>query len=382
MFDPKNNQNNIDDPEINKLRETVLKWIEAKKEIKPEVKKKVVDFKNDGQKSNIATEKLPPDSGKKEKVLPSTTKLQTNKPRPQGKILKLIAFFIIFVFASLIIFGAGLYYFKWDNPITDSITRIIPYPVAIVNFKPISYYEWRRQVKTLRNFYSKEKINNPDLSIPDLRDTQIHILERMIDQELVNQLANDYKLAVSNDELKSQTDKLVQEMGNQNALEQQLSDLYNWTIADFQKEVLEPLLLKTKLGIAITLDDRLNHQARLQAEEILSKIKTGEKPFAELAQEYSEDITALKGGDLGYFSKGQMVPEFEQAAFNLKPGEISDIVKTQFGYHIIKVEEKLTDENGEVTQIRASHILIRGKDLDTYLEELRKKEKIWYLVKI
>ena len=85
---------------------------------------------------------------------------------------------------------------------------------------------------------------------------------------------------------------------------------------------------------------------------ILQKVKAGED-FALLAKNFSDDGTAGSGGDLGWFSRGDMVNEFEQAAFSMVPGEVSDIVETQFGYHIIKVTDKKQD------QIRASHILVR-----------------------
>lgn len=75
-----------------------------------------------------------------------------------------------------------------------------------------------------------------------------------------------------------------------------------------------------------------------KAKEIVAKLKAG-GDFAALAKENSKDPGAADGGDLGYFAKGQMVPEFAEAAFKLQKGQISDPVKTQFGWHVIRVED-------------------------------------------
>jgi len=77
-----------------------------------------------------------------------------------------------------------------------------------------------------------------------------------------------------------------------------------------------------------------------EANNLLLQLKEGLTDFAELAKEKSIGPSAPSGGDLGFFARGQMVKEFENAAFSLEPGEISGVVKTQFGYHIIKCEEK------------------------------------------
>jgi parvulin-like peptidyl-prolyl isomerase len=101
--------------------------------------------------------------------------------------------------------------------------------------------------------------------------------------------------------------------------------------------------------------------ARTKTEDILRRARAGED-FTALAREYSGDPGSKQnGGDLGWFGRGMMVKPFEDAAFALKPGEISDIVETQFGFHIIKLDERRTQPgpNGQpVEQVHAHHILI------------------------
>jgi len=87
-------------------------------------------------------------------------------------------------------------------------------------------------------------------------------------------------------------------------------------------------------------EEQAKQKAKELAEKLLADIKGG-ADFAELAREHSQDFSSLaQGGDLGWFRKGQMVPEFEKVAFELKPGEVGDVVETSFGYHIIQVEDR------------------------------------------
>lgn len=99
------------------------------------------------------------------------------------------------------------------------------------------------------------------------------------------------------------------------------------------------ILIKTVDDERNPLSDEEIANAKKKAEEVLAKVKAGED-FATLAKEYSEDTTASNGGELGKFYEDQMVKEFEEAAFALKEGQTSEIVKTVYGYHIIKLNSK------------------------------------------
>ncbi|QXE85486.1 peptidylprolyl isomerase [Geomonas nitrogeniifigens] len=121
-------------------------------------------------------------------------------------------------------------------------------------------------------------------------------------------------------------------------------------------------------------------QAKEKAEALLAKVKAG-ADFASLAKTESTCASKEKGGDLGTFKRGQMVAPFEKAAFEMKPGEISDVVETQFGYHIIKLTEK--NPSGLVSLDEAKPKIVDylkkeriRKLVPAYITELKGKAKI------
>ncbi len=132
-------------------------------------------------------------------------------------------------------------------------------------------------------------------------------------------------------------------------------------------------------------DDATKKKARAQIEAINKRVKAGED-FAKLAQEHSQDGSAAQGGDLSFFERGKMVPPFEQAAFAMKPGEVSDIVTTQFGYHIIKVTDRRAASTvplDEQLTERVRQFLTEQKKQEkaaSFVASLKQKSKIEVLV--
>jgi len=135
------------------------------------------------------------------------------------------------------------------------------------------------------------------------------------------------------------------------------------------------ILLKTQDSEGKELSAEKKKEAKKKAEEALAKVKSGED-FAEVAKKYSQDSSASNGGELGTFGRGQMVSEFEKAAFNMKKGEISDIVETEYGYHIIKVTGKVDKQetyNDVKDKIKTT---LAGQKYTEYVEKLKKDSKI------
>ncbi len=131
--------------------------------------------------------------------------------------------------------------------------------------------------------------------------------------------------------------------------DEELRNYYNQHINEYKVEDrahVEHILFKT-----VGKTDAEVAEIRQKAEDVLKKAKHGDS-FEELAKKYSEDNSKDKGGDLGWIVRGQTVPEFEQAAFTLPKGTISDLVKTQYGFHIIKVLDRETARTKTLDEVR------------------------------
>ena len=157
----------------------------------------------------------------------------------------------------------------------------------------------------------------------DLRDYFADNTDRFLTEEKVKAAYVQFSPATYRDEVRVYTGDV--------------EDYYNSHIEEFSTP--EELRLRhILLRVSPDADPSVRSEKRAKLEGILERARAGES-FEQLAEAYSDDASAKKGGDLGYVKRGQLLPEVEKVAFSLKPGEVSDIVSSSYGLHILKVED-------------------------------------------
>ena len=298
-------------------------------------------------------------------------------------VIGALASVAVILVAVVGVFTYGLYKLGWENKATNILTHAVPLPAATVNGNTISYASYLDDLATVRRFFAKQKEEaaGADVGEPTEEELRKGVLDRLVATEILKEEAVRFNITVTSEDMEAEYQNFVKADGSTDA-PKQIADLYGWTVEQFKEKVMKPYLIQQKLAEAVAKDETLSAASLTKAQDLLAQLKAG-GDFAELAKQNSADPgSGANGGDLGWFEKGVMVPEFEQAAFALKAGETSELVKTQFGYHIIRSAEVEEDKkSGEVTKVKASHILISGPSIQEYLDNKLKEAKVKRYVK-
>ncbi|MCD6198000.1 MAG: peptidylprolyl isomerase [Deltaproteobacteria bacterium] len=247
---------------------------------------------------------------------------------------------------------------------------------------------------TLEEFETQIQSLPPQLQMALLRNPQLkeQFLDRWVDITLIAQEARDKKLD-QDPEIQAKIEDIMNAVLAQKFLQREVEGKVKITDDEIEtyykgheEEFTNPESVKTRhilLKVPEGADEKAWKEAESKAKDIKKKLENGED-FAELAKKYSDDPGSKdKGGDLGFFTKGRMVPEFESAAFSLKPGELSDPVKTNFGYHIIEVQEKKAASTKTLAEVQAQIRQTLQKEKQQQLQDaLIEKLKAKYPVKV
>jgi len=248
-----------------------------------------------------------------------------------------------------------------------------------------------------------EEISKDELYEVMLKQNGKQALDLLISQKVIDLEAKEQKINVPDADIQKELEKYYESYGSKEAFIQAL-EMNGYSLDEVKTEVARNIKIKKLVEPRVKITDeeikeyfdenkaqfaqekqvKASHilvETEEKANEIKKKLDDGED-FAKLAKENSNDTQNKdSGGDLGFFGSGQMVKEFEDAAFTLKVGEISAPVKTEFGYHIIKVTEvkDAQEANYEQSKAQIKEILFDQKAQTEYgalLQELYQKYKI------
>lgn len=304
------------------------------------------------------------------------------KPVLPGKKIEIKSIFLIvvgLVFLLLVVEGVLLYGFKKEDlsPV-KAIATVIPYPMAMVEYRPVYFKSFWDELGLILRTCEQAKVGT-ECQIVD--KDRVDVYNNLLNEQVVIKLAEKYNIVLPDQKLNDEMKTISEQNGGDEEFKKLLEEKFGWNLEDFKKRVYVSLLAKEvednlvekvdAKHILIGIDQGASQEdidkAKQKAQEALAKINSG-VDFDEVAKEYSDDETTKEsGGDLGYFSRGVMVKEFEDAAFSLAVGQVSELVKTDFGWHIIKV----VDKKGEVKQ-----------NFMSWLEEEKGKMRIWEFYKI
>jgi peptidyl-prolyl cis-trans isomerase C len=263
--------------------------------------------------------------------------------------------------------------FTWPVWAEKDSTEAKEDTVATVNGSAITRADFDREVSRTRQLYNRGKnLENPGL--PKIKE---EALNHLIERELLYQESRNKGITVDEAVVKGRIDGLRDRFPSDEAFENGLEKM-NLSKSVLETQLREGLAIQELIEkqvaqkVEVSEEEARNYydkhqglfeqpkrvrarhilvkvgpkagksekaEARKKLEKVQERLKNGEN-FSSLAEEVSECPSSKKGGDLGYFSKGQMVKPFEEAAFALKPEEVSDIVETRFGYHLIKLLDK------------------------------------------
>jgi parvulin-like peptidyl-prolyl isomerase len=260
--------------------------------------------------------------------------------------------------ALILVFINGAIFY-WINPLeslSEPGARFVPYPVAWMDGsrKIVDSRELLNNTAALKKFYQSQDYASiglrVDFSTPQgkkkLKVKEKDVLDKLIENKLLQIVAQEKGIRITTAEAQEALEKSIEESGNQRSLELNLEMLYGWDLEDFRDQVVLNQLYQEKL-FEYYVGNIRESQAYREALEIQKQLQSGGGGFSQLAQEHSEGESAKNGGELGWFSRGQLIGQVGEVAFSLEKGEISQVIISELGFHIIQVQDKRTVKRKE-----------------------------------
>jgi hypothetical protein len=253
-------------PKAKKIKkETVIKQenlkkevIEDKKVISVEPAKKIVEIKK--EKKVVAKDIIAKPKELKKEILPIKKEIKPliiKKPtivvKPKKKYPNKI---LVIVLLLLIILGAVIMFFspKSENRLSLSLSNYIPFPAMVIDGEYISFKKFVDETNKVQLYLDRQKSRGIINELPPRKEVKENIKKYFIRQHVMNELANQYKVTVSKEEIKTEIEKLKSQLRSEDTIEKVLKDVYGWNLADFENKIIKPYVLGVKISKIIFKD--------------------------------------------------------------------------------------------------------------------------------
>lgn len=311
----------------------------------------------------------------KDKISPKSIKMET------------IIYSVLVILAGYaILAGIFIYFWGTSNVLAKKTAQILPYPAAVVGSSLITVNKLDKNLDSARRFYENQDFSNIgvriDFTTEDgkkrLEIKKKYILNKMIEDKIIENEAIKRGIRITPEMVSQEVDRQMKEYNSESYLKENLARLYGWNIEDFKENIVRPDIYKEKLFEKIKEEDPSFKEAKdkiSKAEDELKKTRN----FEGVVQKFSEGESVKNGGELGWYSSDQMLPELANAVFSLEKGKTSEIIESSLGYHIVNLEDKKT-ENG-VDKARLKQIFVRTKTFGDWIAERERNMKAYIFLR-
>ncbi len=302
-------------------------------------------------------------------------KSTSNATKHKIHYTKYLTYALVIVVLLFIVYSCLFLLFRIDRQYPKS-SQFNVLPIGLVDGEMVWFNDLNQDVRTLLAFYQKNYDNGTLTQIPPQAEIEKAVWERIVSEITIKHFAQHNNIAVTPVEITNEVENIIREFGSRGELENFIKKNYIWNLNQFEKKIIAPYLLRNKVILWFEQKESVKTSVTQLAEQIYQDIIANKITFSEANDKYSKDSAAKsRGGSLGTFTWGTMVPEFEQALKQLKVGEISKPVQTEFDWHIIR-RDPLPAEETDTTKVAASHILITAFDFDEWLKTERGKNNV------
>jgi len=305
--------------------------------------------------------------------------------------VKSLVFWIVFpaalIFLVLAALVFGVYRSESNNLLLKTARKVIPFPALYIKGAGfISTDEIKEDVQAVKKFYESQDFEKAGMRVDfsteqgkkRLKVIEKGVINKLIENKIIIALAKEREINISDAVVGERVNSAIEQFGNRQNLMSDLARLYGWTLRDFEQKVVKPELYADKLEEAYGNEiDTSKEEVKINS--LLERVAVKKEDFSKVATEASEGESAKNGGDLGWSTKDQLIGEVAEKAFSMKVGEISPIIKSPLGFHIVKLEEKKSEDGEEMVRIR--QIFVKTVTFGDWLLDQMKKFKVVIFLK-